>query len=110
MRKFLLASLVLGFAVTANGQTGSRYYYGETFKPMRGQLPGGLASVSGEMRRDEQTIYYRNLVVTFDPAGRRVELRAAEASSPSDGATMTLSGPVTLRIPSLEQAAPQPGQ
>jgi hypothetical protein len=110
MRKFLLVSLVLGFAVTANGQTGSRYYYGETFRPMRGQFPDGLASISGEMRRDDQTIYYRNLVITFDPTGRRVELRAAEASSPSDGSTMTLSGPVTLTIPSLAQAAPTTAQ
>jgi hypothetical protein len=110
MRKLLLAALVLGFTVTTSGQTGSGYYYSDTFKPMRGQLPGGLASVSGEMRRDEQTIYYRNVVITFDPAGRRVELRAAEASSPSDGSTMTLSGPVTLTIPPLAQTAPTPPQ
>ena len=110
MRKLVLASLVLGFTVTANGQTGSRRYYSETFQPMRGQLPGGLASVRGESRRDEQTIYYRNLVITFDPAGRRVELRAAEASSPSNGSPMTLSGPVTLTIPSLDEAAPKTGQ
>jgi hypothetical protein len=98
MRRFLLAGLLLGFTVTANGQVKTRYH-GDTFLPMRGQLAGGLASVRGEMRRDDETIYYRNLVITFEPAGRRVELRVGEASSPSDGSTMTLTGTVTLTIP-----------
>ena len=58
MRRFLIAGVLLGFTVTANGQVRGRYH-GDTFLPIR------------------------NLVITFDPAGRRVELRVAEASSPS---------------------------
>jgi hypothetical protein len=92
--RFVLAVLLLGFTVTANGQA--------TFVPRRGQLSGVHGFWwRGDVRTDQPVPHQvRNYTLGYEGLELRADM--ATASTPTvqgDSVVYTLTGTVTLRIP-----------